>query len=44
MTEYCHGALEHVGHHSEEKTPDLLEYLDVRRRGVGVTPVIALME
>ncbi|KAH7303895.1 terpene synthase metal binding domain protein, partial [Rhexocercosporidium sp. MPI-PUGE-AT-0058] len=44
MTEYCHGALEHVGHHSEERTPDLSEYLDVRRRGVGVTPVIALME
>ncbi|KAH7397493.1 terpene synthase metal binding domain protein [Cadophora sp. MPI-SDFR-AT-0126] len=44
MTEYCDGALEHVGHHSQARNPCLSEYLDVRRRGVGVTPVIALME
>ncbi|KAG4431767.1 hypothetical protein IFR05_012743 [Cadophora sp. M221] len=44
MTEYCNGALEHVGHHSEAKLPILSEYLQARRRAVGVTPVIALME
>ncbi|KAK0103810.1 hypothetical protein ONS95_005809 [Cadophora gregata] len=44
MTEYCLGALEHVGHHSESRSPCLSEYMEVRRRGVGVTPVIALME
>ncbi|PVH79741.1 putative pentalenene synthase [Cadophora sp. DSE1049] len=44
MIEYCDGALEHVVHHSEARNPCLSEYLDVRRQGVGVTPVITLME
>ncbi|KAG9232758.1 isoprenoid synthase domain-containing protein [Amylocarpus encephaloides] len=44
MSRYCEGVLEHVGHASQGTTPELEEYISVRRRGVGVEPVLALVQ
>jgi hypothetical protein len=44
MKGYSQGILEHVDHISISKTPSLTEYMTARRRGVGVEPVIALVE
>ncbi|KUJ11138.1 putative pentalenene synthase [Mollisia scopiformis] len=44
MELYCEGIIAHVGHFFQHKIPSLEEYMAVRRRGVGVLPVFALME
>lgn len=44
MEDYCAGILEHVSDVFENTTPSLEEYIAIRRRGVGATPVFALIE
>lgn len=44
LEEYCEGILDHVTDFFENKTPDPEVYMNIRRRGVGVAPVFALIE
>lgn len=44
MGQYCGGIIEHVRDFFEDKIPSLDDYLAIRRRGVGVAPVLALLE
>lgn len=44
MEEYAKGVLGHVGDFSRDKLPSVEEYLRFRRDGVGVTPVLALVQ
>ena len=44
MEQYCEGILEHVSDYFEDTIPTLEQYMDIRRRGVGVAPVFALIE
>ncbi|KAH6712403.1 pentalenene synthase [Leptodontidium sp. MPI-SDFR-AT-0119] len=43
MSQYCDGALEVVEHHARGGRLDLQEYMAIRRRSAGVTPVIAMI-
>ncbi|CZR54145.1 related to pentalenene synthase [Phialocephala subalpina] len=44
MEQYCEGIMEHVSDYFEDNIPSLEQYMDVRRRGVGVAPVLTLIE
>lgn len=44
MERYCQGILEHVNDYFHDNTPTLDQYMDIRRRGVGVAPILALIE
>jgi hypothetical protein len=39
MERYCEGILEHVSDYFEDTVPTLEQYMDIRRRGVGVAPL-----
>lgn len=44
MEVYAAGVLKHVGDLSEKNNPSIEQFMEARRGGVGVTPVIALVE
>jgi hypothetical protein len=44
MEQYCEGILEHVSDYFDETIPPLNQYMDIRRRGVGVAPIFSLLE
>jgi hypothetical protein len=44
MMDYGGGVLKHICDFSKHKMPTLEEFMVARRGGVGVTPVIALIE
>jgi hypothetical protein len=44
MMDYGDGVLKHICDFSKHKMPTLEEFMAARRGGVGVTPVITLIE
>lgn len=44
MERYCEGILEHVSDYFDNMIPSLKQYMDIRRRGVGVAPFFSLLE
>lgn len=44
MIDYCNGAVEAVNKHVSGGHRDVHEYMEIRRQGVGVTPLIAMVE
>jgi hypothetical protein len=44
MEQYCEGILEHVSDYFDDTIPSLKQYMDIRRRGVGVAPFFSLLE
>lgn len=44
MEDYCAGVIGHVKDFCGDISPSLDDYMEIRRRGVGVAPVFALLE